>query len=459
MRVPRLAPASLFFMVLLAVGCSRRVLPTIAASPGGNDAMFDGGALPDGFVARGSGGGPGTGGLSGAGTGGTRGATKLDLLFMIDDSASMATLQAKLRLQMPTFLDSMLDTPSSRLPDMHVAVVSSSLGAGAFSNVNQCQTGTADSRDLGNDQGRFLQGAAGPNASPCSMLHPGAKFLHTGDGTPADPPNFEGALDAAMFCLTGLGDKGCGFESPFESIYVALAKASQPADRDNAGFLRPEAHLAIIMLTNEDDCSVRGDSLLLSPSVNSTADPSGLGALSSYRCNEFGHLCDGQPPPHEASGLPAAGLTLNNCVSAEDAGKTDPDVTDPAGNPDPTHGHLWPTVQEFGTYLRAFKADPNRVSVVAIAGPTTDVAGKSAYRVVPVVNAAAGGEVDPAVDHSCVQTTTDPSQPEYADPAIRINELVRGFGANGGFFSICASDFSATMQAIAMLLRRNMAAP
>ena len=46
-------------------------------------------------------------------------------------------------------------------------------------------------------------------------------------------------------------------------------------------------------------------SLLLDPGINSVDDPSGLGALQSYRCNEFGHLCDDPaggaakvPPPH-----------------------------------------------------------------------------------------------------------------------------------------------------------------
>src|SRR5205085_370199 len=111
---------------------------------------------------------------------------------------------------------------------------------------------------------------------------------------------------------------------------------------DNGGFLRDNAALAIVMVTNEDDCSVRSDSLLLSPTVNSVTDLSGLGALQSYRCNEFGHLCDGVPPPHDPP--PMSGVTLKNCVSAEDNGKTDDQVVDPQGNHDPTHGHLWPTV-------------------------------------------------------------------------------------------------------------------
>jgi hypothetical protein len=383
---------------------------------------------------------------------------KLDLLFMVDDSSSMTPLQAKMRAQIPTFLDALVDPTTGKLPDLHVAVISSSYGAGAWSNVNQCHSRVSDPATLGDDGGRFLQGAVGSAVSPCTMLHAGQKYLVTGDGA-SGAPNFDGDIRDALSCITNIGDKGCGFESQFESIYYALYKASQPDDPDNGGFLRVDARLAIVMLTNEDDCSMRSDSLLLDPAVNSVSDPSGLGALASYRCNEFGHLCDGQPPPHGGASLPSAGVTLKNCVSAEDKGKTDPLVTDPNGNPDPTMGHLWPTVAEFTDYLRMYKADPNDVFLAAIAGPTTDIAGNSLYRVLPSVNAAAQGEIDPVIDHSCTQMTGDPTSPEFADPAVRIKQLVDGFGPNGVFYPICANDFSSTLSGIATAIRLRQVGP
>ena len=285
------------------------------------------------------------------------------------------------------------------------------------------------------------------------MLHPGAKFLQTGG---ASGPNFDGDVRAAVDCITDLGDNGCGFESQFKSIYYALLKAGDATDPDNGGFLRADAKLAIVMLTNEDDCSVAGDSLLISPAVNSVSDPTGLGALSSYRCNEFGHLCNGQPPPHNA---PASAVTLNNCVSAENAGKTDDLVTDPNGNPDPTRGHLWPTVADFTSYLRCVKPNPNDLLIAAIAGPTTDAMGSSLYQVVGQINSAAGGEVDPMVVHSCVQETSNGSGPEFADPAVRIKQAVDTFGANGVFYPICANDFRSALGAIAAQMQRTVMTP
>jgi len=390
---------------------------------------------------------------------------KLDILFMVDDSSSMAPLQAKMQAQLPAFMDALVDDSTKQLPDLHVAVVSSSYGGGAWSNVNQCHAASTDPNTLGDDQGRFLQGAIGPNASPCKMLQADAKFLINGDGSAANPPNFTGDIRDAFKCIALLGDKGCGFESQFESVYYGLYKGSLPLgsgdgqDPDNGGFLRPDAVLAIVMVTNEDDCSVRGDSLLLNPAVNSVDDKTGLGALQSYRCNEFGHLCDGAPPPHNP---PGSIVTLNNCVSAEEMGKTDDGVVDPGGHADPTKGHLWPTVnnvgqnQGFTEYIKSYKSNPDDILVAAIAGPVADAQGKSLYRVKGEANSAANNEVDPVIDHSCTQQTA--GDPEYGDPAVRIKQWVDNFGANGIFYPICANDFKAAMVGIAQKIHAKLGA-
>lgn len=433
---------------VLGIGCWRS-LPTI--EPGQGQGAQGGN--------RGS-----TGGVSGAqgGSGGSAAGSsaKLDLLLMIDNSASMAPLQAKLNQQLPNMLNSLRDQTSGRYPDLHVGVVSSSMGAGNWGNVNQC--GAAEHPS--DDQAKLQQGPGGAGSGACSMLHMGQKFLANGDGTAASPANFDGDIGAAVQCMASLGDSGCGFESQMKSLAYALSKARDPMDPDNGGFLRSDARLAIILLTNEDDCSVADDSLLLDPGINSVTDPTGLGALQSYRCNEFGHLCGGAPPPHgydfatgtfnlatgtfrTAAGPGTGGVVLNGCVSADGNGKTDPLVVDPNGNADPSMGHLFYTVPELVAGFRSFKANPADVFMAAIAGPTTDVDGTSLYRVFANENQATG-ELDPVVDHSCVQAGAN-GQMEYADPAVRIKQVVDGFGSNGTFYPICASDYSATTQSIA----------
>jgi len=373
---------------------------------------------------------------------------KLDILFMVDDSPSMTPLQTKLSQQLGHFIDALANPDSGRLPDLHVAVVSSSFGGGAWLNVPQCQSGNYP----GDDGGKFLQGPGGAGHGACTMLHAGQTFLANGDGAGTNP-NYDGDIRDAFQCMALLGDNGCGFESQFESVYYALYKGSQPNDPDNGGFLRDDALLAVVMVTNEDDCSVASNSLLLDPGVNSSADPAGLGALQSYRCNEFGHLCDGHAPPHDA---PNGSVTLQNCVSAENDGKTDPNVHAPDGSPDPTMGHLWPTVADLTSFMKSLKRNPDDVLVAALAGPTVDDDGQSLYRVLGQANPSANGELDPVVDHSCTHASQNQGMPEYADPAVRIHQWVKTFGDNGVFYPICADDFGAAMKGIADQINQHL---
>src|SRR4029079_9645689 len=73
--------------------------------------------------------------------------------------------------------------------------------------------------------------------------------------------------------------------SPLASAARLLAEPTGP----DSGFLRPEALLAVLFLTDEDDCSADDDSRLF------TNDPA-FGPLHSFRCARFGLLCDGSLP-------------------------------------------------------------------------------------------------------------------------------------------------------------------
>jgi len=59
----------------------------------------------------------------------------------------------------------------------------------------------------------------------------------------------------------------------------------QPA---NVNFMRKDAYLAVIILTDEDDCSAPTNSTLFDPTQTTLA--SELGPLTSYRCFQFGNL-------------------------------------------------------------------------------------------------------------------------------------------------------------------------
>jgi hypothetical protein len=69
--------------------------------------------------------------------------------------------------------------------------------------------------------------------------------------------NLPDGLDTvtAMRCLAPQGINGCGFESHLESMYLALSRANK-AEEDEVGFLRDNAILSVVFVTDEADCSM-----------------------------------------------------------------------------------------------------------------------------------------------------------------------------------------------------------
>jgi hypothetical protein len=366
------------------------------------------GATTDANAAGGSPGGA-AGGAVGAdaaiGTeAGAPGARDVDVLFMIDNSASMTPLQQQLFAAFPTYIQVLKGLPGG-LPNLHLAVVSSSLGAGRAPDIDHCP--------MGGDAGIFR---TAPLGSTCTRatLGAGQHFL-IADG--AGHANFTGDLTDMFSCIAALGAQGCGFEHQLASVLRALGADGRPAPVENFGFLRANALLQVVLLTNEDDCSAPPDSDLFDTTSQLVTDP--LGPLQSYRCNEFGHLCGGHPPPR----TPAGPTDLSGtCVSAED-------------------GRLL-RVADVLTALKGVKSNPAQLLVSVIAGPTTPYI---------VTSAPASVMADPSpwpvIEHSC--TAADGT---YADPAVRLKQWANGFGGNGLFENICGGDLTPVANQLAKAL-------
>jgi hypothetical protein len=236
-----------------------------------------------------------------------------------------------------------------------------------------------------------------------------------------------GTLADAFGCVAALGDQGCGFEHQLASVRRALGADGAPPPAQNVGFMRPDAFLAVVLVTNEDDCSAPADSDLFDSSSSMVSDP--LGPLDSYRCNEYGHLCmiNGklQHPPRDMS----TG-ELQGCRSAED-------------------GRLV-KVSDAVTALKALKEDPAAVFLAAVTGPATPYVVGLGPSLIPGT-----GEMWPFVQHSCVSGDAPPT---YADPAVRLAQAVAGFGSHGFLGSICDDTMGPTLNAISTRLSRPMAA-
>lgn len=221
---------------------------------------------------------------------------KLDLLMMIDNSISMADKQHLLadamqhlvnRLVQPRCLDEQgvptgkqsspagvcpPDSHPEYLPfnDIHAAVVTSSLGShGAYGAKDVCVS--ADDDDHGQLLGIIRP--AMPNWNQKGFLAWDPKQMLTPVGI-ADPAVF--AADLAE-TVVAAGDTGCGFESALEGWYRFLVDPEPPAAvvvpagstqaevqgisaevlAQREAFLRSDSVLGIVMLSDENDCSIQ----------------------------------------------------------------------------------------------------------------------------------------------------------------------------------------------------------
>jgi hypothetical protein len=350
-----------------------------------------------------------------AGSGGTAGTfvptRKVDMLFVIDDSSSVRLLQDSLKTNFPTFIQRLMDPPG--LPDLRIAIVTSDMGAGDGS-IGSCNA-------TGGKNGIFQYTARG--SCTATNLAADATYI-ADDGT---TKNFTGYLPDVFTCIAAVGESGCGFEQELAAVTRALGADGKPAPAENQGFLRDDAFLYIAIVTDEDDCSVPPGSGLFD-TMSNTHLASPLGPPLSYRCNEFGHLCNGVKPPRLApNGDVKAKVTLDGCVSAEGSGMLTPVAT-------------------IVSQLRALKPFPDQqIVVTAIAGPTTP------YQVTwrpPITNDTGPW---PGIEHSC--TASDGS---VADPAVRLAQWVSAFGPNGLFLSACEDNFGPSLDRMAMLLNQAM---
>jgi hypothetical protein len=228
---------------------------------------------------------------------------RIDLLFMIDNSRSMQDKQVLLSRAVPTLLQRLLnppcidvttglanvvDGPNSACPahtrreftpvsDVHIAVVSSSLGDhGADDTDCEGRPEVNDRAHLISDENRpGIPGLTGTN---------GLRFLawdNRADDDPRKPePPGEQDLDRMVAAfqshVVAAGEHGCGYEASLESWYRFLVDPAPPLQvirgpddttqrqgvdqvllDQRKAFLRPDSLVAIVMLTDENDCSVQ----------------------------------------------------------------------------------------------------------------------------------------------------------------------------------------------------------
>lgn len=229
------------------------------------------------------------------------GSQAVDVLLVVDNSGTMADEQLRLQTEIANLVDALRD-PVNGLPDLHLGVTSTNMGTAPYI-ITHCEN-AGDGGDL------LTSGCANPVGQPyliddapqgCNITRDasggctaddcvqancvdGTLDTETSTGCPRCR-NYSGeTLSTALGCIAGLGTTGCGFEQPLEAMRAALDN-----NPNNAGFLRADSILVVLLLTDEDDCSA-SDPYLFDTSQSDINDP--LGPLNSYRCFEFGITCD-----------------------------------------------------------------------------------------------------------------------------------------------------------------------
>jgi hypothetical protein len=368
------------------------------------------------------------------------GTDKVDLLFVIDNSGSMSEEQVKLKAELRRLVEVLTSGDFDGVPNangetdfqpvssLRLGVVSTDLGSNGAPGIRGCgnlsyapteqdvdAAKTFFDRPHG-DEGALLNStavaAAGvfvqnerrepvlaiPPRPECAGLNL-PRFLEFPSGGSA-------AQIADQFsCVAQLGANGCGVEQQLESMWKALAPSTDrtfsgglggqgaPTGLNN-GFVRPDAILAVILVTDEEDCSNPDAS---APVIYSQADRKVVNVL-----------CGRNPDKLHQAQRYIAGLKSLKSEAFQDRVIFAGIVGVPLA------------VNTRGLTLDQILARPE----MQFAEETFDT--EQRPRPVCIANGGAGS----------------------AAPARRIVEVAKGFGENGVITSICEDNYNAALDAV-----------
>lgn len=157
------------------------------------------------------------------------GCTKVDLLFVVDNSESMMGEQENLIGSFGGFIEAMRTTLVDA-ESYHVGVTTTDSN---FGNAPNCRLDGALITEL---QGENTSG------STCGPYASGSSFMTESD-----------ALETAFPCAAQVGTGGIPFERPMDTMRAAISPAMVAPGACNDGFVRDDALLVIVVITDERD--------------------------------------------------------------------------------------------------------------------------------------------------------------------------------------------------------------
>jgi hypothetical protein len=291
--------------------------------------------LPDASILH-----PGEGGIR---VGDLNAAKKIDILFMVDDSQSMSDKHEVLKAAIPDLLNRFVNPvcidpfgatsqpatadaacPSSMkrqfspVRDIHIGIVTSSLGT--LDDINSVCPGVLSMS--GDDNGRLVGSLARAASVP---TYPGGFLVWDPDqkATPPGQKDVQALVDSFRSLVDAIGQNGCGYENQLEAWYrflvdpeprLATPRARCPGDDSGthycgaapegidqavldqrAAFLRPDSLLVVVMLTDENDCSMNENGLVVLSDTSSLA-PQGSAACATNPSDPCCYPCVSSVP-------------------------------------------------------------------------------------------------------------------------------------------------------------------
>ncbi|HEY6725967.1 MAG TPA: hypothetical protein VI197_18160, partial [Polyangiaceae bacterium] len=272
---------------------------------------------------------------------------KIDLLFMIDNSASMSDKQEMLKLAVPQLLGRLIH-PWCRSPsggsvppadgvcpdgfepefdpvdDIHIGVISSSLGSPQAEACSEWVTHGDDAGHLIGLKRQRADGSALETYQGLGFLAWDPKGKKVAQGLPAGETDAARLIAQFQELVVATGETGCGYEASLEAWYRFLIDPAPPARwvvennvarpdgvdtallEERRQFLRPDSLVAIVMLSDENDCSLdfRGDGWRIAAADQGDL-PRGTSACASEPnspcCRSCGPEPNGPPAGCEAA--------------------------------------------------------------------------------------------------------------------------------------------------------------
>lgn len=163
------------------------------------------------------------------------GCSGVDFLFVIDNSLSMLQEQSNLTASFPGFMRVVGETV--QVKDHHVMVIDTDGwdGEGTQASPETCD----DTLGAGK--------RAGSGGQDCGVVGP-QRYIEAGQTD----------LEGTFSCLAKVGTFGDFGEQPMDALQRAVSPAENASAGCNAGFLRDDAILVVVLVTDEDDTRSAG---------------------------------------------------------------------------------------------------------------------------------------------------------------------------------------------------------